>query len=196
MTITPREKNFLFVMVIAIVIGGGFKVFIEPEINKNAELSIRYEEALMNQGLLQLEIDALPTIIAEHGVLTQDLIYLQESIGPYLYDEEVDRLLLGYALPLDLTILELELRTEQTTVTPASPLPTVEGEEEVGVEIPSMITSKLFSISVLGTTENTILFIKELLALDDIVLTEVEQTLENQGEVSVVEGRIYMRSQG
>lgn len=181
---TKREKNLIFFMLVVMVMAGGFKLLIEPQMTYNTELNTRLLEAQMNQQLLQMETISLPETQEEHQAMSLYLEELRGYIGPYQYDEEIDRRFLSYATPLSLTVEKFSLSTPAT-------LPE-EADSSDQLIAPAELTSKIFSITLNGTGDNLLLFINALQSMDDLVITDITQRIEAGSQVSTIQGRIYM----
>ncbi len=160
-----KDKVLLVILIVAGIIAGGYKLLIEPEQIKTAELEAILLQKEEEQRQLQLEIAILPTILEE---LEQNkaLLALEEiKFGGFLNEEDADQYIIDVLNELNLWVLSFEVDPEEKN--------SLSGE---GINI---LTTRQIAVQCAGSVASAIDFYQTVTDRTDMILEEYGYSLLN-----------------
>ncbi len=157
MKISDREKNLLYLLLVVCIIVGGFKLMLEPMINKIDSNTTTYSGLEDEKTSITLQESQLEVLMSTYGDNETTLEEYEEMIGAYMQDEELERMVseLLSAHNLGLEVLSMSQSSVQIS-------------EEV-----TDITAKEVKVSTYGSTSDFIAFVEELYEREDILIVSV-----------------------
>lgn len=181
-----REQRMVFVMLILLVIAGGFKFIVQPQIDRNTTLSNNLIQLQLTTQLTQAEIDSYAIMETNYQAAQDALDALDPTLDDYRQDEEIDRMLYALAQSAQLEIQELKLASY-------SPTPELQSQSDATATLTSpQLTAKEFELTVQGDSANFISLISNLQAMKDVLISDLYQRIENEETVVTITGLVYM----
>lgn len=152
---TTREKVLVYMLMVVCIVGGGYRFLIDPMIDKvNTNTQARYE-LYEERQIIDKQISQLAELEELYIQNTQSLEELQEVLGPYLTDEELEVYLRTMGDDFDIGIQSL----------------TITNDENEYVDITTTeIVSKSMSMTVYGGIQDFLEFIKHMNEQEKMIL--------------------------
>lgn len=177
---TKKDRTMIFVMLIILIVGGGYKFLILPALDEKDALIVQLAEAQAEYDTVKLEVDSLPMYYNKFIEVEEELVAMYPTLDDYREEEDVDRY---FTQVVELASIELN------TMTIAS--------NDVTFLDDQLIT-KGFVLTLTGSVENTIALIHTLqntkdVRIDVISLSGGTEEGESEETSITISGEVYMK---
>lgn len=157
MKISEREKNLLYLLLVVCIIVGGFKLMLEPMINKIDTNTTTYSGLEDEKTTISLQESQLEVLMSTYGDNETTLAEYEETIGAYMEDEDLERMVSELLDTHDLNLEVLSLTQSSVQIS-----------DEV-----TDITAKEVKISTYGDTDDFVAFVEDLYEREDILILSI-----------------------
>lgn len=181
---TKRERVLIFIMLILLILVGGYRFVVEPQIDRNTQLSNQLMQAQLNYNQTRTDMQSITTLQQTYEETQATLEELKANIDPYRQDEAIDRMLVAEAEAVGLQITALSISSfEDQSATDS---------QEAQLASPQ-ITAKAFTLVTTGGIDSTIALVDSLQGRKDLLITHFSQVTTAADVTTItIEGLVYM----
>ncbi len=177
---SKKDKTLIFVMLIILIVGGGYRFLIQPQMDEKEVLTAQLAEAKKEYDEVKFEVDSLPGYYAKFLETEEELVALYPTLDDYREEEDIDRYFTQVVENASIDMMSFTVASNSVAY------------------LNDQLITKGFALELIGSVENTIALIHTLqntkdVRIDTVGLSGGTGDGATEGAAVNITGVVYMK---